>query len=192
MRKRMFVYSAFGGMIAISSFEGFFRGMFDQSAGFNLWEFLIAGIVGACGWGISHRVARKLNALSCLSTDWHLEIGRWFLPFVLIAFVPPILGVLVGYLLRENPIVFITLIWINVIMTPLMYSILVMRVAKEPLVHVCFSSLLAWLFTLPVFLLGGQPPQFWFASFPFSALLAVFGYLAAQGVKAIRDRSVAL
>lgn len=192
MKKRMFVYSAFGGMIATASFEGFSGGVFDRSAGFNFWSLFVATIVGAFGWAIAHRIGRKLNALACLPNDWRLDTGRWLFPFVLAVVVPPMLGASIGYLLRGNPIVVIALMWTNVVTTPLIYCLLAMRVTREPLVHVCFSSLLAWLFTLPAFMLNGQPLQFWFAGFPFSALLAVVGYLAAQGLKAIRDRSVAL
>ncbi|WP_179402877.1 hypothetical protein [Burkholderia guangdongensis] len=191
MKNRVLVYSIFGAVLAISLFEGF-GAPFIRSADFDFRVMFMAGGASALGFGIFRRIGRKLNALADLPNDWRLETGRWFFPFLLIALMPPMLGAFIGYLLRESPMAVIALMSANVVLTPLTYGILAMRVTKEPLVHVCFSSLLAWSLMLPFGMLNGQPPQLWFAGFPFSALLAVVGYLAAQGIKAIRNRFVAI
>jgi hypothetical protein len=50
----------------------------------------------------------------------------------------------------------------------------------------------AWLILVPLYLTNKKPLQLWFVAFPYSALLAIIGYLVAQGTKAIRDRPVEL
>ncbi|OLL31542.1 hypothetical protein BTH42_11435 [Burkholderia sp. SRS-W-2-2016] len=69
MKKRIFIYTAFGGMFAISMFHGFFYGIFDYSNGFNPWSMFEALLVGALGWGISNRIARKLNVVANVPND---------------------------------------------------------------------------------------------------------------------------
>ncbi|MEM5434495.1 hypothetical protein [Paraburkholderia diazotrophica] len=190
MRKKIRLYSAFGVVFALAIFEGFFAGLFDQTHGFNFARCIVAGAVGAIGCKLAQLVGRRLNAHEGDSTEWQFRLRQWFVPFLLVAVVPPLGGIGIGYLLRGTPLVAIGLMSSNVLLTPLVYGILTGRIANDRLAHVCFSVLLAWLVAMPVYVLTRQPLQLWFAAFPFSALLAIVGYLAAQGTAAIRSRAI--
>jgi hypothetical protein len=192
MKNRIFIYTAFGGMFVVATFQGFFYGVFGYSSGFNSWSMFVSFLVGAFGWGISYRIAQRLNAFANVPTDWQLDLGRWLLPFLVAVILPGLLGGVIGVLLHGSATLGIVMTVTNVVVTLVVHWTIATRVSREPLTHVCFSALLIWLISLPLTFFVGQSLQFWFASFPFSAFLALIGYLTAQGVKAIRTHSVPL
>lgn len=192
MKNKIRLYSVLGLMFAIATFEGFFTGLFDHTHGFNFTQCMVAGAIGAFGSALAKVAGRRLNALEGDSAEWQLQVGRWLFPFLLVAIVPPLGGVCIGYFLRDTPLLAIGLMGSNVVLSPLVYGILTARVAKDRFAHVCFSLLLAWFIALSIYLLTKQSLTYWFAAFPFAALLAVVGYLTAQGLTAIRSRAIAL
>ncbi|WP_242560572.1 MULTISPECIES: hypothetical protein [Pandoraea] len=190
--KKSFIYIVFGFAFGISIFQAFFSHRFYIPNGLNFPGLIMATIVGMLSAAISAVVGRKLCTLDAEPDFWNFEVKRWVLPFIIVAIVVPAISNLIGTLLRESPLLIVGLIMCNTLLTPLAYCILTARISKNRLAHVCFSAILAWLIAAPLHLIHEQPLQLWFAAFPLSALLAITGYLAAQGTKAIRSHSVAL
>jgi hypothetical protein len=153
---------------------------------------IVAGGVGALACFLARIAGKWLNTFDGKSDYWCLETRRWTVPFVLLALVPPVAGICVGLFMQGSSTLIVGFFMANTLLTPLMYWNLTNRIEKNRLSHVCFSVLLAWLILVPLYLINKRPLQLWFVAFPYSALLAIIGYLVAQGTKAIRDRSVEL
>ncbi|MFK0377746.1 hypothetical protein [Pandoraea sp. NPDC090278] len=190
--KKSSIYVAFGSALGISIFQSFFTPIFYNPDGFSIAGLAMSAIVGILSVNISATVGRRLNALDDEPEFWNFEFRRWIFPFIVVALVVPAIGHIIGIVLQGSPLLIVALTMCNFLLNPLAYCILTARILKNRLAHVFFSALLTWLISAPLHLIYKQPLQIWFAVFPVSALLAITGYLAAQGTKAIRSRAVGI
>ncbi|WP_150809634.1 hypothetical protein [Pandoraea sputorum] len=188
--KKSSIYVAFGFVFGISTFQSFF--ILYSPDGFSIAGLAISVTVGSLSAAISAIVGRKLGALDDEPEFWNFEFRRWIFPFIVVALVLPAIGSIIEIVLQGSPLLIVALTVCNLLLTPLAYCILTARILKNRLAHVFFSALLTWLISAPLHLIYKQPLQLWFAIFPLTALLAITGYLAAQGTKAIRSRSVGI
>lgn len=192
MKKTLNLFALFGTAYAISVFEALFTGWFDHQNGLNLTQVLVAGLVGAFGAKVGQMTGKRVIARYPGAEFWRLDWRRWVLPFLLALIVLPLTGIAVGYWLRANPVVLIVLTVSNFILTPVVYGVVAVVPKKDRLAHVCFTALSIWLIGLPFSIANQQPLQTWFAAFTSMGLLAIAGYLIAQGLNAIRGKPVVL
>lgn len=190
--KKSFIYVAFGSAFGISIFQLFFILIFYSPDGFSIAGLAMSVIFGSLSTAISAIVGRRLGALDEEAEFWNFEFRRWIFPFIVVAPVVPAIGHIIEIVLQGSPLLIVALTVCNLLLTPLAYCILTACILKNRLAHVFFSALLTWLISAPLHLIHKQPLQLWFATFPLTALLAITGYLAAQGTKAIRSRSVGI
>ncbi|WP_439889622.1 hypothetical protein ACS7SF_09860 [Ralstonia sp. 25C] len=192
MKKTSQLCTVFGVAYALAIFEAYFTAGFDHSAGLNPLETLVAALVGAVGAAIGRAAGQRMLASRPDSDRWQFDVRRWSIPFGLALVMPPLAGQAILYLMAGNPALVLLLTVANFVLTPVLFALLAMKLERDRLAHVCFSALAIWAIQLPFSLMAKQPLQLWFAAFTSMGLLAIAGYLIAQGVNAVRSRAVAL
>ena len=86
----------------------------------------------------------------------------------------------------------IVVVSVIMLLTPALYASMTTILTRDRLAHVCFSTMLVWVIWLPFFIAERHSLQQWYSAFLWMGSLAVIGYLVAQGLRAIRGKSVIL
>ncbi|WP_175946494.1 hypothetical protein [Burkholderia pyrrocinia] len=192
MNKTLNLYTCFGTLYALAVFEGYFTPLFAHQDGFNVVQMFVAGLVAAIGAKGGQIVGRRVISLHPETELWRFDFRRWIGPYLAVLILLPLTGAVIGYVLRGNPVLVIAMAASNFILTPILFVVMTRSLKRDRLAHICFSALSTWLIWLPFSIIQKQPLQLWFAAFTSAGLLAIAGYLMAQGLESIRRRPMVL
>ncbi|MET3449708.1 hypothetical protein [Ralstonia sp. 1138] len=193
MNNTRHLYAFFGVAYAVAIFEALLAPLFEHESGLNVGEVFVASLFGVLGVTIGQWVGRRLVAAHPETQTWRLGVYRWILSFLAVLVIEPLLGSVAGIVFRGSPMFTIVAVISHFVLTPALFAFMASVVRHDRLAHVCFSALVNWFLWLPFAIDATVVPlRAWFAAFASTGLLAVAGYLIAQGLDAVRGKPLIL